>query len=119
VEELLALTEQLARLRAELAAAVHAPKYALPFLQPGRLVRISAVADGSGSSSGSAPGVWGAVVNFERVGKQQQQDGKGQPALAAAAAVEEDGKKGGKAASYLVDVLVNCTPESVGQPSKR
>lgn len=40
VEEYLALTQQLARLRREMRRVVCAPKHALPFLQPGRLVRV-------------------------------------------------------------------------------
>ena len=38
VEEFLALLEQLAQLQAELRGNINAPQYALPFLQPGRLV---------------------------------------------------------------------------------
>jgi hypothetical protein len=56
------------------------PKYALPFLQPGRLVRLLSSSDravrgatGSGAGGGLAltcePLVtWGIVLNFERLG---------------------------------------------------
>ena len=39
VGEYLALLQQLAGMQAELRAAINAPQHALPFLQPGRLVR--------------------------------------------------------------------------------
>ena len=39
-ERFAALLEQLAQLRAEVRAAAHAPRHVLPFLQPGRLVRV-------------------------------------------------------------------------------
>ncbi|KAJ9531849.1 hypothetical protein QJQ45_022039, partial [Haematococcus lacustris] len=100
----LALLQQLVEAQAALRSLLCAPKLVLPFLQPGRLVRVlpSAFnpqaplpdfgslpgltpADGAGSeevlASGAVgpccPGVWGAVVNFERVGKKGQ-DGTGQ-----------------------------------------
>ena len=89
VSEYLALMRQAAAQRAALRSATFAPKHALPFLQPGRLVRLlaSPTADGAPApasdgarSNGSADGhsvaedlveeptVWGAILNFERVG---------------------------------------------------
>lgn len=46
--------------------------------------------------------VWGAVVNFERVGKKENTDGG-------------DGESHKRKAEgpYIVDVLVNCTASSI------
>ena len=46
--------------------------------------------------------VWGAVVNFERVGKKSNTDGG-----------DGDSHKGKAEGAYIVDVLVNCTPSSI------
>ncbi|PRW05917.1 superkiller viralicidic activity 2-like 2 isoform B [Chlorella sorokiniana] len=136
VQEFLALSQQLEKLRGEVRAIVSAPKNCLPFLQPGRLVRVlppeqpgeaaaaaapaaaaaaAAATGGSGGSSGSSSsssGVLGVVINFERAGKQQQGEG-------------EDGSTGGKGGKgskgqYIVDVLCNCSEDSLRhQSSKR
>lgn len=102
VEEYLALTQQLTKLTAERAAFINAPKYALPFLQPGRLVQVAPAPEGSGEE-GSPPAQWALVVNFKRAGKNQ-----------------DDGSAGAnKSGTYVVDVLANCTEESSSQGSRR
>ena len=82
VAEYLALARQAAAQRAALRSATFAPKHALPFLQPGRLARLLApptagatpAAVGNAGDTSAAEGlleeptVWGAIVNFERVG---------------------------------------------------
>ena len=119
-------SQQLDKLRGEVRAIVAAPKHCLPFLQPGRLVRVlppeqpqqqqaqstsqaaaaaasSSSRDGGGGSSGSG-GVLAVVVNFERVGKAQRE---GQ---------QQDGGSssgGSRGSQYLVDVLVNCSEDSL------
>lgn len=73
------------------------------------------VRDGSGPAIVNAllaPGVWGAVVNFERVGKKsgaaagQPPDGNGNG---------DDGGGSGKrrTENFIVDVLVNCDAGTV------
>ena len=47
---------QIAQLKEQMRAVVNDPKYALPFLQPGRVVHVRA-ASGVG---------WGAVLNFKK-----------------------------------------------------
>ncbi|EFJ42378.1 hypothetical protein VOLCADRAFT_107315 [Volvox carteri f. nagariensis] len=154
VRQYYALLDQLASLRASLRGFLNSPQVCLPFLQPGRLVRLlpeppetarplpdfneppgaGAVpsADGSGDASISggagggeavvaevAYGVWGAVVNFERVG--------GKKDAAAAADGGGDGGGGSKKSSkkssssssggaghFIVDVLVNTAPTPGG-----
>lgn len=54
----------------------------------------------AGGSSGS--GVWGAVVNFERVGKKENTDGG-----------DGESHKKRKEVPYIVDVLVNCASDSI------
>ncbi|KAG2425704.1 hypothetical protein HXX76_013546 [Chlamydomonas incerta] len=144
VRQYYALLDQLAGLRAALRALLNDPKVALPFLQPGRLVRLlpepaetarplpefseppapgaapppppdpPASTSGKGSAAALAPeggggaavvsevthGVWGAVVNFERVGGKKEGAGDGD---------DKKGKKGG-GGSFIVDVLVNTAP---------
>jgi hypothetical protein len=84
-----ALLQQASAARATARAASMAPAHALPFLQPGRLVRILTdrdglavppslaemagpeqllAADGGGLSEES--GRWGIIINFERLGKK-------------------------------------------------
>lgn len=119
-------SQQLEKLRGEIRAVVTTPKHCLPFLQPGRLVRVlppeqppapggaaaeaAAAAAATSSSSGGGGGgaaadVLGVVVNFERVGRKEQQG-------------EEEGGssrsgKNGRGAQYLVDVLCNCSAASL------
>ena len=102
VEEYLALTQQLARLQAERAAFIHAPKYALPFLQPGRLVQVGPGPISEDSSGSSGPGQWALLVNFKKVGRNQG-----------------DEPSSNKSETYVLDVLANCTDESVSQGNKR
>jgi ATP-dependent RNA helicase DOB1 len=124
VEGYLDALAQLAAAQQQLRAAITQPEVLLPFLQPGRLIRLlnrppaaageevqpqlpafdTDSSNGSSSSSSSSSpvemltdGAWGAVVAFERVGKH-----KGD---------EEGG--GSQAGQYIVDVLVACHPASV------
>ncbi len=126
-------SQQLEKLRGEVRAIVSAPKNCLPFLQPGRLVRVlppeqageaaaaaapaaaaaAAAAAGSGGDGGGggSSGVLGVVINFERAGKQQQGEGE------EGGSSSKGGKRGGQ---YIVDVLCNCSEESLRhQSSKR
>lgn len=139
VEEYRHLLKSLLKYQAEMRAIANSPKYALPFLQPGRLVRVlcnegdtpgetstsgrqgehgatNGAADGS---QGDAPdlddlpinlrerSVWGMVVTFERLGSTNA-EGTG----------EENGKKS-KKSRYIVDVLINCHPDSVSSSSPK
>ncbi|KAK4816458.1 hypothetical protein QYF61_017186 [Mycteria americana] len=51
------IRQQLAKLGKEIEEYVHKPKYCLPFLQPGRLVKVKNEGDDFG---------WGVVVNFSK-----------------------------------------------------
>ena len=61
--------------------------------------------EGASPSGGAAQGgkaVWGAVVNFERVGKKEGTDGG-----------DGESHKKRKDGPYIVDVLVNCASGSI------
>ncbi|CAL8466224.1 g5760 [Coccomyxa elongata] len=130
VAQYAALLEQQAQAQTDMRTVLTRPRYALPFLQPGRLVsvltqpdppaaaasaaeadsdaaieRTSAVASTSGRGGGAA--VWAAVINFERQGK--------------ADAGEAEAKAGSKkGVRYIVDVLANCAEDTVpGHGPKR
>ena len=79
---------QLEKLRAVMRETINLPAHALPFLQSGRLVRIT----DKGTNWG-----WGVIVNFQ---KKKTID------------------KGvvGDASDYVVDVLLNCDPEPTKVP---
>ena len=57
---------------------------------------------GRDADCATASTVWGAVVNFEKVGKKENTDGG-------------DGESHKRKAEgpYIVDVLVNCAPSSI------
>jgi hypothetical protein len=96
VEEYLGALQQLAAAQQQLRAAITQPDVVLPFLQPGRLARLlnappQAQVGGEpalpqfGEGGGAAlppveqlsDGAWGAVVAFERAGKQRGGEGEG------------------------------------------
>lgn len=96
-----ALLQQAASARAAVRAAALAPAHALPFLQPGRLVRVLTGGDGSAAAAGARlvaapaqllaegaagvaqdPGQWGVVINFERIGKKGSDNRKASPCTA-------------------------------------
>ncbi|KAM6985725.1 exosome RNA helicase MTR4 [Aplochiton taeniatus] len=78
------IRQQLAKLAKEIEDFTHKPKYCLPFLQPGRLVKVKNVDSDFG---------WGVVVNFSK--KANVKTGTDSDPL------------------YVVEVLVQCSKESV------
>ncbi|KAL4617560.1 superkiller viralicidic activity 2-like 2 [Arapaima gigas] len=79
------IRQQLAKLGKEIEEYIHKPKYCLPFLQPGRLVKVKNEDDDFG---------WGVVVNFSKKSNVKASTGDLDPL-------------------YVVEVLVNCSKESV------
>jgi len=77
------IRQQLDRLGDELMQFVHQPKYCLPYLQPGRLVKVK---------DGSQDFGWGCVINFQK--KNYQKGG-------ASTFPNET--------VYIVEVLLNCS----------
>ncbi|KAG6499426.1 DExH-box ATP-dependent RNA helicase DExH9-like [Zingiber officinale] len=84
------LLEQYRSLKNDVRDIVFTPKYCLPFLQPGRLVKIRLLGDDKMPSFSTEEQVtWGVILNFERV-KGSAEDKR-----------PED-------ANYKLDVLTRC-----------
>ncbi|KAB0363881.1 hypothetical protein FD754_008037 [Muntiacus muntjak] len=77
--------ESLAKLGKEIEEYIHKPKYCLPFLQPGRLVKVNSEGDDFG---------WGVVVNFSKKLNVKPNSGK-------------------LDSLYVVEVLLRCSKESL------
>lgn len=102
-----ARAEQRRRLARALQRIATSPLHALPFLQPGRLVRVTefrdddAVKDAAddtdkdAADEGDVEWGWGVVVNFQK--RARDRDGAGDAATP----------------DYLVDVLLRCAPRTV------
>ncbi|XP_008421981.1 exosome RNA helicase MTR4 [Poecilia reticulata] len=78
------IRQQLAKLGKEIQEFIHKPKYCLPFLQPGRLVKVKNEDTDFG---------WGVVVNFNKK-TNAKASGDSEPL-------------------YVVEVLLHCSKESV------
>lgn len=62
------LLQQYRSLKNDVRDIVFSPKYCLPFLQPGRLVRIRCTNDDKNLSfSTDALVTWGVIINFEKM----------------------------------------------------
>uniref|UniRef100_A0A2K6LEN3 Exosome RNA helicase MTR4 n=1 Tax=Rhinopithecus bieti TaxID=61621 RepID=A0A2K6LEN3_RHIBE len=79
------IRQQLAKLGKEIEEYIHKPKYCLPFLQPGRLVKVKNEGDDFG---------WGVVVNFSKKSNVKPNSGELDPL-------------------YVVEVLLRCSKESL------
>ncbi|XP_072272536.1 exosome RNA helicase MTR4 isoform X2 [Pyxicephalus adspersus] len=79
------IRQQLAKLGKEIEEYIRKPKYCLPFLQPGRLVKVKREEEDFG---------WGVVVNFSRKSNVKPNTGDLDPI-------------------YVVEVLLNCSKESL------
>ncbi|ROI48961.1 Superkiller viralicidic activity 2-like 2 [Anabarilius grahami] len=79
------IRQQLAKLGKEIEEFIHKPRYCLPFLQPGRLVRVKKEDMDFG---------WGAVVNFQKKANVKAGGGDIDPL-------------------FVVEVLVHCSKDSV------
>uniref|UniRef100_W5MVR7 Exosome RNA helicase MTR4 n=1 Tax=Lepisosteus oculatus TaxID=7918 RepID=W5MVR7_LEPOC len=79
------IRQQLAKLGKEIEEYIHKPKYCLPFLQPGRLVKVKNDDNDFG---------WGVVINFSKKSNVKANTGDLDPL-------------------YVVEVLVHCSKESV------
>ncbi|KAL6782801.1 hypothetical protein ACKKBG_A08170 [Auxenochlorella protothecoides x Auxenochlorella symbiontica] len=111
IEEYLMLTDQLVAFQQQMRSLLYQPKYALPFLQPGRLVQISLAAEATDETDGSAEGpthapVWGAIINFQK-------------ALSKSKRGKDDEKPRSKDKEFLIDILVNIRKVSAQQSHRR
>uniref|UniRef100_A0A671T6N3 RNA helicase n=1 Tax=Sinocyclocheilus anshuiensis TaxID=1608454 RepID=A0A671T6N3_9TELE len=79
------IRQQLAKLGKEIEEFIHKPRYCLPFLQPGRLVRVKKEDLDFG---------WGIVVNFQKKTNVKAAVGDAEPL-------------------FVVEVLLHCSKDSV------
>ncbi len=86
VEAYYKIRQQLNKLGREIQAFITKPKYCLPFLQPGRLVKVKNEEDDFG---------WGVVINFRKKANQKMSSPKDDSPL------------------YIAEILLNCSKESV------
>lgn len=106
VERFAGLRLQHVKISEGLRVLLMKPKYVMPFLQPGRLVKVLSHASRVSSESfceEMGDGAWGAVVSYQMV--PSKKDGHGD--------AESDGGNKGKK-SIIVDILVNCLGGSSG-----
>jgi ATP-dependent RNA helicase DOB1 len=61
------LLQQYKSLKKDVHDIILSPKYVLPFLQPGRLVRIQYSTNESSTFSIDENVTWGVIINFEKV----------------------------------------------------
>ncbi|NXD05645.1 MTREX helicase, partial [Certhia familiaris] len=80
------IRQQLAKLGKDIEEYIHKPKYCLPFLQPGRLIK---VVKNEGDDYG-----WGVVVNFSKKSNVKPNSGELDPL-------------------YVVEVLLHCSKDSL------
>jgi len=92
--------QQLEELGKDFRTVITHPTYALPFLQPGRLVTVKHESTDFG---------WGIVVNFTKRATPKPKDGA--PPLPAAAETPQS--------HYIVDVLLSCAAGSVVSKDQR
>ncbi|XP_077980932.1 exosome RNA helicase MTR4-like isoform X2 [Glandiceps talaboti] len=85
VEAYYKIRQQLDKLGKEVQSFINQPKYCLPYLQPGRLVKVKNDEDEFG---------WGAVVNFQKKANQMNRMDPKEPL-------------------YIAEVLLNCSKESI------
>ncbi|XP_056593376.1 LOW QUALITY PROTEIN: exosome RNA helicase MTR4 [Triplophysa dalaica] len=79
------IRQQLAKLGKEIEDFIHKPRYCLPFLQPGRLVRVK---------KNDLDFGWGVVVNFSKKANVKAAAGDSEPL-------------------YVLEVLVHCSKDSL------
>jgi ATP-dependent RNA helicase DOB1 len=96
----LALERQITASEAEIHAVVTKPVHIVPFLQPGRLVKVVEPSSAAGGGAGADWG-WGAVVCYTRRARAQQHGG-----TRTEAGIEHD-----QPSQYVLDVLLACNPD--------
>jgi ATP-dependent RNA helicase DOB1 len=92
VQEYYDARRELESLRDQIRLEITKPIYAIPYLQPGRLVRVRDGQDDWG---------WGVVINYQKK-----------------KSAESANVKQTKASDYIVDVLLKCQPMTKGDKSK-
>eukprot|EP00250_Pteridium_aquilinum_P006887 c16713_g1_i1 orf=90-3122(+) len=106
VKSYYSLLEQNRKLRSEIRKIVLSPQHTLPFLQPGRLVRVL-TSDMDESEETyllqEESTVWGVIVNFEKIQASSLES------------IDETVREKALEAGYMVDVLANCVSNKEGK----
>lgn len=121
VAEYYQLVAAMEHARGAMRAVITRPEHALPFLQPGRLVRVvdnTVPTAPNGSGGGEDDWGWGVVVNFQKrpAGSNAAASALGGAGEEAAAAAGSDGagassSSGAGRSVYVLDVLLACAPD--------
>jgi len=126
VEQYSSLQMQKQKLRAGYRDAVMTPRYAVPFLQPGRLVKILPPGGtGNDNEDELGAGAWGAVVNFQLINAKNSNSDTPVPLIDLAVPMKSSSSqrnKGGnsrKDKNVIVDVLAACTAAGPGGRSTK
>jgi ATP-dependent RNA helicase DOB1 len=124
IEQYNSLQVQERKLTAGYRDAVMTPRYAVPFLQPGRLVKVlppGGLFDLTSSDLGA--GAWGAVVNFQLVNAKKNASDTPAPLIDLAVPMKSSSaqkkKNAEKEKTVIVDVLAACTPAGPGGRSTK
>ncbi|XP_071490338.1 exosome RNA helicase MTR4-like [Diadema antillarum] len=86
IESYYKIRQQLRKLAGEIREFITRPKYCLPFMQPGRMVKVKNGEDDFG---------WGVVINFQRKANQKASNASKDAPL------------------YVAEVLLSCSQESI------
>nr|GEU73064.1 DExH-box ATP-dependent RNA helicase DExH9 [Tanacetum cinerariifolium] len=94
LENYYSLLQQFKSLKKDVRDIIFAPRYCLPFLQPGRLVCVRCVNDGDSTLPLSIEDhiTWGVIVNFQKV----------------TGLAEDDANRSPEDANYTIDILTRC-----------
>lgn len=124
-EEVLQLLTERGHVAAAMCAIEAQPQYSVPFLQPGRLVRLAVAAADKGEGQGALPGppvegdvptgevrgVWAAVLSFERLSSGKVVSTSAQEGGTGAVAKDADEALN---AAYVVDVIARVCGAEAG-----
>jgi ATP-dependent RNA helicase DOB1 len=125
VEQYHLLQVQERKFRAGYRDAVMTPRYAVPFLQPGRLVKILPPGDIFSNDDTLGAGAWGAVVNFQLINAKNNNSNTTAPLIDLAVPMKSSSsqkKKEGnsrKDKNVIVDVLAACMAAGPGGRSTK
>ncbi|GJW35310.1 DExH-box ATP-dependent RNA helicase DExH9 isoform X1 [Tanacetum coccineum] len=94
LENYYSLLQQFKSLKKDVRDIIFAPRYCLPFLQPGRLVCVRCVNDDDSTLPLSIEDhiTWGVIVNFQKV----------------TGLAEDDANRSPEDANYTIDILTRC-----------
>jgi ATP-dependent RNA helicase DOB1 len=120
------LMRQASQKTAEMQTWMNRPKYSLPFLQSGRLVRVGEMLIGAGESEDSGANLeirgngdwgWGVIVSFRKKPTGKAGENKSARSSSSSSAVPLH-TENPAASDYTVDVLLSCKTKIEGHGRK-